>query len=96
VQHEERGHLVLRGVRAPDRLDRSAVRRSPLRLVISGNEIVVDVQMLGEYPTTVSRIRFSDLSQSKIVWEVKAERGIPQVHEFSLRPDDSSPALEPQ
>jgi hypothetical protein len=74
------------------------VRRDapPLRLVRSGNEIVVDVQTLGEYPTTVSRIRLSDVSQSKIVWEVEVERGTPQIHEFSLRPDDNSPALESQ
>jgi hypothetical protein len=46
----------------------------PLRLVRSGSAIVVDVQILGEYPTTVNRIRLSDLSQSAVVWEVATDR----------------------
>jgi hypothetical protein len=64
----------------------------PLRLVRTGTEITVDVQTLGEYPTTVNRIRLSELSQSMVVWEVVRQRGTPQIHEFALKPDDH-PAL---
>jgi hypothetical protein len=63
-----------------------------LRLVRSSRDIVVDVQTLGEYPTTVNRIRVSDLSQSTVVWEVVTQRGTPQIHDFALKLDNN-PAL---
>jgi hypothetical protein len=67
----------------------------PLRLVRSSRDIVVDVQTLGEYPTTVNRIRLSDL-QSTVVWEVVTQRGTPQIHDFALKLDDNPALLEAQ
>lgn len=68
----------------------------PFRLFRIGNDVVIDVQTLGEYPTTVNRIRLSELNRAKIVWEVKTQHGTPQIHEFSLKADENFPALEPQ
>jgi hypothetical protein len=41
----------------------------PLRLVRTGTKITVDVQTLGEYPTTVNQFRLSDVNQSAVLWE---------------------------
>jgi hypothetical protein len=56
----------------------------PLLLVQDGSKVTVDVSTLGEYPTTVSRIRLSDVGNGAVVWEVRAESGPAQLHRFSL------------
>ena len=67
----------------------------PLRLVRTGNEITVDVQTLGEYPTTVNRIRLSDMNQSAILWEVVTLQGDAQLHEFTLKMGENPALLDP-
>ena len=49
--------------RVAGRLDCAPVERTSTAIVQRGNDIVVDVQTLGEYPPTVDRIRLSDLSR---------------------------------
>ena len=66
----------------------------PLRIVQSRSDIVVDVQTLGEYPTTVYRIRLSDLNQSTVVWEITTANGTPQIDRFMLKADKNPAALE--
>jgi len=66
----------------------------PLRLVRTRTEITVDVQTLGEYQTTVSRIRLSDINQSAVVWELATANGTPQIHEFTLKPGENPALLE--
>jgi hypothetical protein len=61
----------------------------PLRLVRTGTEITIDVQTLGEYPTTVNHIRLSDVNHSAVLWEIQ---GSGQIHNFSLKMGDN-PAL---
>ena len=68
----------------------------PLRLRMSASEVVVDVQTLGEYPTTITRVCLSDLSQSRVVWEIVTKHGTPQIHEFSLKPNDNPTMLDAQ
>jgi len=68
----------------------------PLRLLKGVSEVVVDVQTLGEYPTTVNRIRLIDLRESKVVWEIVRQSGTPQIHEFSLKPDNNSTVIDAQ
>lgn len=52
---------------------------------IDGDEIVVDVQFLGEYPSPVSRIRLTDLATGSTVWEVdKLGEGVPQMRRVIL------------
>jgi hypothetical protein len=57
--------------------------RPPLHVRQRGNEVLVDVQTLGEYKTTVSRIRLRE--KSRILWEVTATGRAPQIHTFGLR-----------
>jgi hypothetical protein len=66
----------------------------PLRIVQRGNDIVVDVQTLGEYPTTVNRIRLSDLNHSSVVWEIAAANGTPQIDRFMLKAAENPATLE--
>ena len=64
----------------------------PLRLVQESPEAVsIDVRTLGEYQTTVNRIRLYD-SQGTIVWEIAAQSGNAQIHQFLLKAGDN-PAL---
>jgi len=63
--------------RVAGRLDCAPVERTSTAIVQRGNDIVVDVQTLGEYPTTVDRIRLSDLNQSTVVWEIATANGTP-------------------
>jgi hypothetical protein len=62
--------------------------KPPLRIAKIPNGIGVDVQTLGEYPTTISRIRLSDAQSGQAIWEVHAARdsqpGGPQLSRFSL------------
>ena len=55
----------------------------PLRITQNGPMLKVDVSTLGEYPTTVSRIRLSDARNHDVVWEISAN-GIAQMHGFKL------------
>ena len=64
----------------------------PLRLTTSGNTITVDVQTLGEYITSISRIRVSDLSKGRTIWEIQGEGSTPQISKFELSVGDN-PAL---
>jgi hypothetical protein len=60
------------------------------------SEVVVDVQTLGEYSTTITRVRLTDLNQSRVVWEIVTERGTPQIHDFALKLNDNSIMLDAQ
>lgn len=57
--------------------------RPPLRIRRAGETFVIDVQTLGEYKTSVARVRLS--RGRDVVWEVKAHDRIPQLHTFQLR-----------
>jgi len=56
----------------------------PLRVTRSSTGITIDVQTLGEYQTTISRIRLTDSERQVIVWEVAASSGTPQLHTIPL------------
>jgi len=66
----------------------------PLRLVRTGTEITVDVQTLGEYPTTVNRVRLSDVDHSTVVWEVVPLHGTAQLHDFTLKMGENAAWLD--
>jgi hypothetical protein len=57
--------------------------RPPLRIEPSEDGVQVDVQTLGEYQTTVNRIRLT--CDGRPTWEVVANRESPQIHRFPLR-----------
>lgn len=61
----------------------------PIRLEQSGNLLVVDVETLGEYQTTVGRVRITDDASGRVVLEESAKRGLldkaaAQIHNFRL------------
>jgi hypothetical protein len=55
----------------------------PLRIVGSAAKLTADVSTLGEYPTTVRKIRLSDAGSNAVVWEVSAD-GVAQLHRLTL------------
>ena len=42
----------------------------PLRLSSESSKIVVDLQKLGEYGSTVARLRITDVQENRVVWEI--------------------------
>lgn len=56
----------------------------PFRVVPTGAGVTLDVQTLGEYKTSISRIRVSD-DRGAVVWEVRAEGLAPQIFSIKLR-----------
>lgn len=55
----------------------------PLRVLHDNEKTRIDVSTLGEYPTTVSRVRLSD-SNGRAVWELRADHGVAQIHGVTL------------
>lgn len=56
----------------------------PLRVRVMDEKAVVDVQTLGEYPTTITRVRIAEREGGRTIWEIKAKWGTPQIHTLSL------------
>jgi hypothetical protein len=52
--------------------------------------IVVDAQTLGEYPTTVRRIRLAEGASGKVVFELLPDGRTPQITIFRLAVGDNS------
>ena len=61
----------------------------PLGLSRRGPTITFNVSTWGEYPTTVTRIRLSDLSNRSVLWELNADNSEPQIGGFSLSEGDN-------
>lgn len=57
--------------------------RPPLEVRRVGDLFLVDVQTLGEYKTSVARIRLS--RGGEVVWEVEARPPEQQIHTFPVR-----------
>ena len=56
-----------------------------LKVVTAVDSVVVDVQTLGEYPTTVTHVRLTE-ANGPTVWEIRAEQGTPQIHKLTFVP----------
>jgi hypothetical protein len=65
----------------------------PFEVRVKGDVATVDVSTLGEYPTSVSRIRLSDASHPAVVWEVVAGSRVPQIWGLDLHVGDNPAAL---
>ena len=61
----------------------------PLRIHCNETGVIFDFQTLGEYPTTIKRVRLLDATGS-VVWEIRAEKGTPQIHRIALNIGDNS------
>lgn len=58
--------------------------RPPLRITKDGDAVRIDVQTLGEYPTTIAKVRLLDATSDAVIWEVRA-RGGAQLSTFELK-----------
>ena len=54
-----------------------------LSLTATPGHVIVDVQTLGEYPTTVRRVRLAD-DAGRTIWEITSKRGTPQIHKLAF------------
>jgi hypothetical protein len=74
-----------------------AIRRNapPLRMIRGANEVTIDVQTLGEYQTTVNRVRLLDMSRS-VVWEIAAQGRDAQIRELVLMAGNNESQVEPE
>jgi hypothetical protein len=69
----------------------------PLNLVQSGNSVIVHVETLGEYQTTVGHLRLKEADSGKIIYEVVAEGRAPQIFNFRLvAGDNSTKVIDPE
>ena len=57
----------------------------PARLSVADGVATIDVQTLGEYPTTIRRARLENKVDKSTVWEIEAAHGTPQLRAISLR-----------
>jgi hypothetical protein len=77
-------------------------RRPPLRLEQSGSFIIVHVETLGEYPTTVGHVQITEAALGNVVFEVVARKEFAgkmetQIHNFRLTAgENSTRAVEPE
>jgi hypothetical protein len=55
----------------------------PFRIVPSGGGVILDVQTLGEYMTSISRIRISD-ERGAVIWDLRAKGRAPQIWTVKL------------
>ncbi len=70
----------------------AACSRPPVLVVERGGTVVVDVQTLGEYPTTVERIRLLDAG-GRVVWHIQAPQ-TSQIRTLELRAGENSVHLD--
>jgi len=58
---------------------------TPFAIDVEGVQAKIDVSTLGEYPTSVSRIRLSERDSGKVLWELASGQRVPQIWDFTLR-----------
>lgn len=64
--------------------------KPPVRVAIWGDTAKIDVETLGEYPTTIVHVRLQDGESHGTVWEIEANSGTPQLHGLTLKQGDNS------
>lgn len=65
----------------------------PLRIVEVDGTVKVDVQTLGEYSTTVRRVRLTDRGSGRVIWEIGTASGTPQIHTMTLTAGENAAVL---
>jgi len=60
--------------------------KPPLVLTREGQGLEVSVATLGEYPTSICRIKLADLETGRSVWELRAKGRVPKIWDFRLEP----------
>ena len=56
----------------------------PLRIVQNGPKLIVNISTLGEYPTTVKRVRLSDMKNIQWSGELSADGFVPHYAHYPL------------
>ena len=60
-------------------------KRPAIRLERAGGaSVVVHVETLGEYPTTIRHVEIKEISSGKVVFDLLADSGSPQIYNFRL------------
>ena len=67
-------------------LTATSCAKVPLEVIEMGELVEINVELLGEYPSTVERIRVSQVKTNDVVWEIEAVSIAPQLWKFDLRP----------
>jgi hypothetical protein len=65
-------------------------KRPAVKLEPSGSSVIVHVETLGEYPTTVRHIRLKNASSGNVIFELLTESGTPQIYSFRLSVGENS------
>jgi hypothetical protein len=59
------------------------LKRPPLHVTQQQATVKINVQTLGEYSTTIRRLRLSEATSGRVIWEIRAI-GIAQARSFTL------------
>jgi hypothetical protein len=69
----------------------------PLKVTRRDAGVIVDFRTLGEYQTSVLKLRLTDTTNQSIIWELAQESGDPQLFEVALkRGPNLADAAEPE
>lgn len=74
----------------------SSCSQPPLRLEKAGDTLHVRLETLGEYPTTILRMRLLDRDADQAIWETAAKQGGAQLWRFDLKLGINSANLNSQ
>jgi hypothetical protein len=64
--------------------------RPYIKVTHDKSSVVIDVQTLGEYPTTVSHLRLKEVSSGNVVFELLPKDRVPQLTTFPLAVGNNS------
>jgi hypothetical protein len=82
--------LILVCVLVPLAVLAGCFKRPALRLESSASSVIVHVETLGEYPTTVRHIQLREDPSGKVIFELLTESGTPQIYSFRLSVGENS------
>ena len=71
----------------------SGCLKPPMVLTKKGAGVEVSVSTLGEYPTSISRVRLEDAKSGAVIWELRAKGKVPQIWGLALRPGRNATEL---
>jgi hypothetical protein len=67
----------------------------PLSVHELNGRLVVDLRTLSDYPSTVTRVRLSENSSGRVVWEIQSASGTPQIWTIELSAGPNATNLPP-
>ena len=72
----------------------TVLTKPPLRVTVTVGQVRVDVRTLGEYPSSVRKLRLTGLPGQEVLWEVEAEGPVPQLWEIRLVEGENSTKID--